>query len=295
MSGINTLQFRRHIMTGFVSSDPLDNLTNVYQRPPCISAKRVPTTNDVQPPMSFWQNGLGGVIYQTSGAGVWAVVGSAASDVNTLTGDDSVAVSPISNNIDLLGTVDQITTTSGVNSLIWSIPDTFVAPGTIASTTTLTAGTNLAVTDNATVGGTLNVTGVATFGTIDLTTLVLSGTLGVTGLSTLGALTQIGTTNINASGAAVTTIGTGGTGAVNIGTATGNTAVTGTLTSSAGLIATTGGITATAGGASITGTTNINASGASASTIGTGGTGVVHIGNATGNTAVTGSLTASTG
>lgn len=55
------------------------------------------------------------------------------------------------------------------------------------------------------------------------------------------------------------------------------------------------GLTVTAGGAAVTGTTTINTTGAAVTTIGTGGTGAVNIGNATGNTAVTGSLTASTG
>lgn len=78
-------------------------------------------------------------------------------------------------------------------------------------------------------------------------------TLAVTGLSTLGALTQAGTASLNATGAAVTTIGTGGTGAVNIGNATGNTAITGdlvvteTITSGTGITSTTGDITATNG------------------------------------------------
>ena len=288
-------------MTGFVSSDPLDNLTNPYQRPPCIAANRLPTTNDQQPPMTLWQNGPGGLIYLSKGAGIWNQVGSSASDVNTLTGDDSVAVSPSSNNIDLNGTTNQITTTSGVNSIIWSIPSTFVAPGSIEATTTLAAGTELSVTGNATIGGTLGVTGTATFGTIDLTTLVLSGDLSVGGSSTFAATAITGTTTINTSGAAVTTIGTGGTGALNLGNATGNTAVTGSLTASAGLVATTGGVTATAGGltvtaggAGITGTTNINTTGASVTSINTGGTGALHLGNATGNTAVTGSLTTTT-
>ncbi len=43
----------------------------------------------------------------------------------------------------------------------------------------------------------------------------------------------------------------------------------------------------------VTGTTLINASGAGVTTIGTGGTGAVNIGNATGNTAFTGSTTTS--
>ena len=128
-------------------------------------------------------------------------------------------------------------------------------------------------------------------------TLIAPGSLEVTSGFTVDAGTSsiTGTTNINTSGSAVTTIGTGGTGAVAIGNATGNVAVTGKLTASTGLAATTGGLTVSAGGAAITGTTTINTSGASTTSIGTGGTGTTNIGNATGNTAVTGSLTASTG
>lgn len=73
------------------------------------------------------------------------------------------------------------------------------------------------------------------------------------GSGSFSSLTVTGTTNINNSGSAVTTIGTGGTGAVNIGNATGNTNVTGSLTASTGLVATTGGVTATAGDITING------------------------------------------
>jgi len=66
------------------------------------------------------------------------------------------------------------------------------------------------------------------------------------GLTNLSALTQVGATNINATGANLTTIGTGGTGAVHIGNATGNTAVTGTL-GVTGAITATLSITATQG------------------------------------------------
>lgn len=62
----------------------------------------------------------------------------------------------------------------------------------------------------------------------------------------IGAFTVTGTTNINASGSAVTTIGTGGTGAVNIGNATGGTALTGPLS-------VTGNITTSAGNVVING------------------------------------------
>lgn len=49
------------------------------------------------------------------------------------------------------------------------------------------------------------------------------------GLSSLSALTQVGTANINATGAAATNIGRG-TGAVNIGNSTGNIAMAGAIT-----------------------------------------------------------------
>jgi hypothetical protein len=155
----------------------------------------------------------------------WTLLGSASGSLNTLSDQSASVVTPSAGNIQLNGTAGQITTTAGSGSLAFSLPSAVTAPGSLASTTTLTAGTSLAVTTNATVGG----------------------TLGVTGLSTLAALTQVGTTNINSTGAAVSTIGTGGTGAVHIGNATGNTAVTGSLTASTTLTATLGAITATNG------------------------------------------------
>lgn len=85
------------------------------------------------------------------------------------------------------------------------------------------------------------------------------------------ALTVVGTANINVTGSAVTTIGTGGTGAVNIGNATGNTAVTGSLTSTGritagtGLNSTTGNLTLAGTGAGLLVTPTV-ASGASPQT-----------------------------
>lgn len=155
--------------------------------------------------------GDGSLWYQagnTSGSPNWVQISSSTGPVESV-----------------VGTANQITviTSSGVATL--SIPTTFIAPGSIASTTTITAGTGLTVS--------------------------------------AGGAAITGTTTINTSGAAVTTIGTGGTGAVNIGNATGNTAVTGTLTSSAGITASTGAITATAGavvaGTSVTAGTSITA------------------------------------
>ena len=180
------------------------------------------------------------IIYQLAGiaAGVatWIVIGSGSSgSIQTITGDSGGAEIPLAGNFNLLGTANQITVTGTANTETFSVPAAFIAPGSIASTTTLTSGTSLAVTTSATVGT----------------------TLGVTGLTTLAALTQVGTANINASGAGVTTIGTGGTGAVNIGNATGNTAVTGALsTTTTATIGT--GLTVSAGGILVSGGDIIN-------------------------------------
>lgn len=103
---------------------------------------------------------------------------------------------------------------------------------------------------------------------------------------TPGPTSITGTTGINTAGAGVTTINTGGTGALNLGNATGNTAVTGSLTASTGLVATAGGIAAT-------GTSTINTTGAATTSIATGGTGALNLGNATGNTTITGNVIAS--
>lgn len=76
---------------------------------------------------------------------------------------------------------------------------------------------------------------------------------------TPGPIALTGTTTINTAGASATSIGVGGTGAVNIGNTTGNTQVTGSLTTSTtlnatttvnggtGVVATTGNVTALTG------------------------------------------------
>lgn len=123
---------------------------------------------------------------------------------------------------------------------------------------------------------------------------------------TPGPISLTGNTTINTTGAAATTIGTGGTGAVNIGNATGNTAVTGALstttTLSAGTTVTAGtGITATTGNIiASTGNITATAGAVSAGTTVTAGTGMtVTTGNllvSTGNiTATVGSITANGG
>jgi hypothetical protein len=100
---------------------------------------------------------------------------------------------------------------------------------------------------------------------------------------TPGPISLTGTTTINTAGAATTTIGTGGTGVVNIGNATGNTSITGTLTTSST-------INVASGGMVVNGTTAINVATAQNTGIGTAGTGAVSIGNVTGGILLTGAV-----
>ena len=203
---------------------------------------RAPGLTDVNYPVGKrWINTVAGTEYVlgnfTTSVGVttanWAFLGGTSGDLNSLTTQDLTVVTPTAGTILLSGATNQLTTTgsNGPGTATVGLVNAVIAPGSLTTTTTLASGTTL------TAGSSLTVTTSATVGT----------TLGVTGLTTLAALTQVGTTLINASGAAATTIGTGGTGVVNIGNTTGNTAVTGSLTASTSLTATLGAITATNG------------------------------------------------
>lgn len=161
--------------------------------------------------------------------------GSAITSIVTDSGGGS-PVTPSAGVVNILGTANQVAITGSSSTAHIALPNSITTPGSLTTTTSLASGTTL------TAGTGLTVT---------------SGGAGITG-----------TTNINTTGAAVSSIGTGGTGAVHIGNATGNTAVTGSLTASTGLVATTGGLTVSAGGASIVGTTAINISGDANTTIG---------------------------
>lgn len=82
-------------------------------------------------------------------------------------------------------------------------------------------------------------------------------TLDVSGQSTLADTDIEGDVNINTSGSADTEIGTGGTGVVNIGNTTGNTTVTGTLTTSDKITISNGGLTVSSDGVDVTGNSTL--------------------------------------
>lgn len=141
--------------------------------------------------------------------------------LSTLSNGSTLVFPSGSGNIAIDGTLNQITSTSNVpgHAIVLSIPTNFIAPGKI------TSSGDTDVLGNLIVSGTSTFTGGITFSG----NVAVGGTLTVTGLTTLAALTQVGTANINASGAAVTTIATGGTGALHLGNATGNTDLTGSF------------------------------------------------------------------
>lgn len=106
----------------------------------------------------------------------WVLV-ALTSTGGVLTADWVQNSSSSGNVISVTGTANEITATDTLGNIVLSIPATFIAPGSIASTTTITAGTGLTVTTgNATVS-TGNIT--ATLGSVTAGTTVTAGT-GVT-------------------------------------------------------------------------------------------------------------------
>lgn len=69
----------------------------------------------------------------------WTLLGTNGGPLNTLTADSGGALSPTAGNINILGTANQVTTTGAGSTITVSTPATFIAPGSIAATTTVTA------------------------------------------------------------------------------------------------------------------------------------------------------------
>jgi hypothetical protein len=87
----------------------------------------------------IWLNTAADTCFMWSGD-TWIAMGSGATGgVVTVTGDSGGAISPVGGNIDLLGTADQITVTGTAGTETFSIPNPFIAPGSIEATTSLTA------------------------------------------------------------------------------------------------------------------------------------------------------------
>lgn len=193
------------------------NATIVAARNPVITDTISPDGNPYTPGQ-YWQNRLTGNLYVYIGGGVWdPVSGSGITPLTQLTGDTGTAT-PTAGSIAINGTANQITTAASGSTVTLSIPAAFIAPGSIASTTTITSGTAMVATTTVTAGTDItSTTGniVATAGQVNAGTSITAGT---TITATLG---NIIATNGNF------VASTAGTGFVlNSGTASGTTAAT---------------------------------------------------------------------
>lgn len=208
--------------------------------PNLVQAERAPTSSDKAfAKGTIWLDTTNLASYQWPGVTNWISLGSGTTGaVVSLTGDSGGAIVPVAGNITVVGdSADGLSVVGTAGTLtVNAVASDTTHRGTMATSTNAVSVTGT----DATVAVT----------PASLTArLAAPGAIGGTtpGAGTFTTLTAVGTTSINASGAAVTTIGTGGTGAVNIGNAIGNTAVTGSLTASTTLTATAGNITATNG------------------------------------------------
>lgn len=143
---------------------------------------RDPTVTDILYQIGRpWVNTVGNTVWvltsQTS-------IGGVIQSVWTETGSSAGAI------FSVLGTANQITATTSAGTVTLSIPSTFIAPGSIASTTTLTGGTGItATTGNITATtGNLVLSAAGSKLTIHATTAA-SDSVGTTGAMITGAVT----------------------------------------------------------------------------------------------------------
>lgn len=110
-------------------------------RPPDLQpANRDPTSADkAYVPGTLWLNKVTPATFMWSGT-AWVSLGSGTvGGINTLTGSSGGAITPVSSNISLLGTTNQINTVGTPGTITWSIPTNFQAPGSVTAATTLIA------------------------------------------------------------------------------------------------------------------------------------------------------------
>lgn len=78
------------------------------------------------------------LVNKASGVATWTLLGGATGQVSTETGDTGTAT-PASGNIKHAGTANQITTAASGATITYSLPSAITAPGSLTTTTTLTA------------------------------------------------------------------------------------------------------------------------------------------------------------
>ena len=204
---------------------------------------RSPTTSDIRGPYGLWVLGqrwvnssagaeyvLTGLTVSTSAlvSATWVLLGSDSGALNTLTGDDDVAVTPSAGNISLNGTSGQIVTSSGGDSnIVFALSDTLVAPGSLEVTGLLQGDAGATLN---TAGTAINVATDSDTSAVNIATSSNARTLTLGNVtSTSGTVIKVGTGNFLLEGAATSTytIGTNTTsGSITVGAS----GMTGTIT-----------------------------------------------------------------
>lgn len=131
-----------------LSGSPQPNFTAFQSSP--ILALRNPTSSDTGYPLGqLWINKSAGNTYALAkvagGSATWNALGGDTTAVATLTGDSGTAT-PSSGNIQIKGTANQVSTSASGAIVTLALPSAITAPGSLTTTTTLTAGTDLAST-----------------------------------------------------------------------------------------------------------------------------------------------------
>jgi hypothetical protein len=248
-----------------VGVDPL-SYSGLAVTPPSIISTRAPNSTDINYPLGqIWINKSAGSAYiltqNSNGTATWNLLGAGATGaIIGITGDAGGQEVPDGGgNFNILGTANQVTTTGSANTETLSLSSTLVAPGSITSTTGITAGTTLTsagATTLATTGSSVNTFGNAT-GTTSVTVTSGSGGIALTATNATLALAS-GTGALNISNDAAATTVRLGTGAAAKTVIVGSTNTTSTTTINAG----SGGIVIvpTAGNISVAPSTSTTAS-----------------------------------
>lgn len=232
-------------------------LENVFPQP--IAAKRAPKTSDTGYQIGqIWIFVASNAPYiltsVAAGSATWLLLesGGGAGVFSSLTVNPGpTALSTVGNGNVTIGNstnTGQVAIQAGTGNFVVGGNGNSILIGTDANANTIQMGSTTAGTITEIVGG--NGTGVGTSAVILATAAAGDIQIGLatqTGAVRVGTSTTTGTVNIGNTGSGTIAIGSSGTMAVNIGNTTGNTSVTGTLTTSAGITATTGNITATNG------------------------------------------------
>lgn len=207
-----------------------------------IIAQRAPTALDTNASIgTFWIDEVTNIVYcltsVAGGAATWTICAVTAGFIATLTSDTGVPTAPVLQDIQLLGTANQITSTGVGNVITFSIPATLTVPGAlnvnVGPTNIGGAGAAGANTINIGTSAFANIVSIGSVtGAASLTMRVGTGNFSLDGVGasiyTIGPSTTGGTMNFGGTGAntgAMTIAGGTGAQTINIANSTGGKTV----------------------------------------------------------------------